>query len=81
MFERGQLTLAAAAIRCQGVAIDGTGTVEASRCIVTAVGANMTSGGKSALIYIYRCHGAKQVKPHGMLSKNILLNFLQLIPF
>lgn len=71
MFGRGQLTLAAATVRCQGVAVDGTGTVEASRCIMTAVGANMTSGGQSALIYIYRCHRVKQVKPQGMLSKNI----------
>lgn len=48
----GQLTLAAAPIGCQGVAIDWTGTVEAARGVVTAIGANMTSSGQGTLIDI-----------------------------
>lgn len=48
--------LAAAPIVCQGVASDRTGTVEAARCVVTAVGADMTSSRQSTLIYIFTAH-------------------------
>lgn len=47
-----QLTLAAASIGCQGVAIDGTGAVEAAWAVVTAIGTNMTSSGQGTLVYI-----------------------------
>lgn len=48
--------LTAAPIGCQGVATDGTGTVEAARGVVTAIGANMTSSGQGTLIYIFTSH-------------------------
>lgn len=48
--------LAAAAVGCQGVAIDRTGTVEAAGGVVTAIGANMTSSGQGTLIYIFTSH-------------------------
>lgn len=45
--------LAAAPVYRQGVAIDGAGTVETARRVVTAVGANVTSGGQGTFIYIF----------------------------
>lgn len=46
------LTLAAAPVHCQRVAIGRAGAVEASRCVVAAIGANMAASGKGALINI-----------------------------
>lgn len=51
------LTLTAAAIWSQGVAVDGTGTVEAARCVVTAIGTNMAASGKRTLIYVWDVNG------------------------
>lgn len=46
--------MAAAAVRCQGVASRRAGAVEAAGAVVTAVGTNVTSGGKSAFVYIWK---------------------------
>lgn len=52
MLPRDTFTLTAAAIWGQGVAVDRTGTVEAARRVVTAVGTNMASSWKCTLIYV-----------------------------
>lgn len=51
------LTLTAAGILGQGVAVDGTGTMEAAQCVVTAIGTNMASSGKCTLIYVWDVKG------------------------
>lgn len=48
--------LAASSVGSQGVSIDWTGTVEAARCVVTAIGANVTSSGQGTLIYVFTSH-------------------------
>lgn len=48
--------LTAAPIWSQSVACDGTGAVEASRSVETAVRANMASSGQSTFINIFTCH-------------------------
>lgn len=62
MFPRDPRTLTAATIWGQGVAADGTGTVEAARRVVTAIGTNMASGGKGALIYVWDMSGNMRLK-------------------
>lgn len=48
--------MAAAPVYCQSVGVGGTGAVEAARGVVTAIGANMTSGGQGTFVYIWKDH-------------------------
>lgn len=72
MSPRDPRTLTAATIWGQSVATDGTGTVEAARRVVTAIGTNMASGGKGALIYVWGMNGNMRLKTE-KYSKNDLL--------
>lgn len=73
MFPRDPRTLTAATIWGQGVAADGTGTVEAARHVVTAIGTNMASDGKGALIYVWDMNGNMRLKTENDSKYDLLI--------